>query len=118
MKDCKCKVPVPDQSNALHCVNCGGRLPQFANKQPGNLAGRVRTMPRCLGCGTTVGEEDKEVPGGRVCPVCADKPQYAAPKASMQTGQQPTPAYQRPEYDGNFKPPVEEPQPPVPQVPS
>lgn len=102
--NCKCKVPVPDQSNALNCVNCGGRLPKYQGKEPGNLAGRVATFPRCLGCGTTVSETDKEVAGGRVCVVCADKPQYQAPKATVQTGAQPTPAYQRPEYEGNFKP--------------
>lgn len=100
MKDCKCKVPVPDQSSALNCVNCGGRLPKYQGKAPGPLAGRVKTTPRCIGCGTSVEE------GTNLCEVCKDKPQYQAPKATVQTGAQPTPAYQRPDYEGNFKPGV------------
>lgn len=98
MKDCKCKVPVPDQANTLACVNCGGTLPKYQGKAAGNLAGRVQTMPRCIGCGTAVEKV------GDLCAVCVDKPQYQAPKATVQTGAQPVPAYQRPDYDGQFKP--------------
>lgn len=97
-KPCTCKVPVPVAGNHTTCVNCGGLMPGFAGKQSGTLAGRVRTMPRCIGCGVSVQE------GQTVCEVCAEKPQYQAPKATVQTGAQPTPAYQRPEYEGNFKP--------------
>lgn len=96
---CACKVPVPDRQNDPRlCINCGKLTPLAAKKAPGPILGRVTTYPRCIGCGTSVAD------GEHLCAICKDKPQYQAPKATVQTGAQPTPAYQRPDYDGGFKP--------------
>lgn len=95
---CTCKVPVPDkEKDPRLCINCGKMTPIAARKAPGPIAGRITTMPRCIGCGTAVAE------GANLCVVCADKPQYQAPQATRQVGAQPTPAYQAPQYEGNFR---------------
>lgn len=64
--------------------------------------GTVTSMPRCRGCGFTVEKQ------GDVCATCAEKPQFAAPKATIVTAPQPTPAYQRPDYQGGFQRPQPE----------
>lgn len=60
---------------------------------PGLQGGRLN-MPRCRGCGTSVANH------GEVCEVCADKPQFQAPKGMIETGAQPEPPYHR---EGNFR---------------
>lgn len=67
--------------------------------------GTVTSAPRCLGCGFTVEKQ------GDVCAACAEKPQFqgrgAAPQATIATAPQPTPAYQRADYQGAFaRPPL------------
>jgi hypothetical protein len=62
--------------------------------------GTITSMPRCLGCGFTVEKR------GDVCAECAMKPQFqgkpTAPQATIVTDPQPTPAYQRADYQGGF----------------
>lgn len=48
---------------------------------------RERFGAICPGCGTAVAA------AGQVCPVCAQKPQYQAPKATTEIAKQPDPAY-------------------------
>lgn len=47
----------------------------------------VQQTPNCPGCGTAVAKV------GDVCAVCIQKPQYAAPEATIAIGKQPDPAY-------------------------
>jgi hypothetical protein len=58
---------------------------------PGEQASKEGTLSMsakgCGGCGTYV------EPGVKYCATCREKPQYAAPKASMEVGKQPDPAY-------------------------
>lgn len=92
---CSCKVPVPDKENDPRlCINCGKLTPLAARKAPGPIAGRITTMPRCIGCGTAVAE------GSNICEVCAEKPQYQAPKATIEVGRQAEPPYHR---EGGFR---------------
>ncbi len=57
------------------------------------MIGRIKTMPRCEGCGFTVEA------GVRYCEGCKDKPQFA-PKAMIETAPQPEPPYLT---QGNFR---------------
>jgi hypothetical protein len=58
-----------------------------AQPRPGNLLPSATQSPSCRGCGTYVEK------AGDICPVCIDKPQFAAPKATFEMGAQPDPAY-------------------------
>ena len=74
------------------------------------MRGRLKAYGNhCRGCGVSI--ED----GVTLCPGCADKFKAAAgPLASILTAAQPAPAYQRPDYDGNFPAPKPEPEPEAP----
>lgn len=48
------------------------------------------TMPRCPGCGYTVEKQ------GDVCEACSMRPQFQAPRGTINLAPQPTPAYQKP----------------------
>lgn len=76
----------------------------FRPREAGELVGRVTTTPRCPGCGTT-SAATTAWPRGAPCEVCGQQPRFQAPKATMEMGAQPEPAYQRGDYRGNFPPP-------------
>jgi hypothetical protein len=54
----------------------------------------VVTEASCPGCGTTVSER------GKVCEMCAMKPQFQPPPATVALGRQPEPPYHT---QGNFR---------------
>ena len=81
-----------------------------ANERTGSAAAPLLPVVSvCKGCGTEVDR------GVAYCAICVDKPQFQSPRAMIETGPQPVPAYERPDYAGNFRRlPVDEPHIPSP----
>lgn len=55
--------------------------------RPNSSLPSAQQYPNCRGCGTSVAAP------GDLCDVCAQKPAFAAPKATIETAPQPDPAY-------------------------
>lgn len=47
----------------------------------------MTSTPKCIGCGFEV------VPPATLCATCKEKPQFAAPRGTIEVGTQPEPAY-------------------------
>jgi hypothetical protein len=62
--------------------------------RPDSSLPSVTQSSSCKGCGSFV------EPGQRYCEVCKEKPQFQAPKGSIEVGAQPSPAY----IDANLPP--------------
>lgn len=56
-------------------------------ERPEPIKARAGQKLQCPGCGTAVEKV------GDICPVCAQKPQFQAPKARIEVGAQPDPVY-------------------------
>jgi hypothetical protein len=67
-------------------------------KQEKPLIATVMTQASCPGCGVATTER------GVPCESCKHKPQFQAPKATIEVGAQPMPAYQRPGVSPHFGP--------------
>jgi hypothetical protein len=73
---------------------------QYRPKDAGPMVGRIERTPSCKACGTAVAE------GQKFCEVCAELPQYQAPKATVATSTQGVPPYVT---KGNFRQVLPEP---------
>lgn len=63
------------------------RVIDTARTSGGVVPASITQFPVCQGCGMSVAK------GVLYCVVCRDKPQYAAPRATIEVGAQPKPAY-------------------------
>lgn len=97
----RCPIENTDRQRCTLDENHAGAH-EFRPRTAGPLAGRVTTLPRCPGCGTT-SVPTALWPSGEPCAVCSQNPRFQAPKATIEVGVQPEPAYQRAGYTGHFR---------------